>query len=207
MEKKYYNVYYSNVNVEGEPKTTVKECLISDFNGYIIKDYKKELCIQKKKVQTFFGEKTINEKYYVTEPNEKMLTYVEEIDGRYYDIITGIEAIPEIEVYDWEFVQKVGNDYDYHGKKMSKDVVESKKLKICGMRKSSTIELYNFLKNLTSKDIESYRQRMTQALSNIDKVQAQRMSKVSNKASEQKEREEFVRNFIENNGFGKTRTR
>jgi len=48
---------------------------------------------------------------------------------------------------------------------------------------------------------------MIQALNNIDKVQEQRMLKVSQEANKRKEQEDYVRNFIENNGFGRNRRR
>ena len=57
------------------------------------------------------------------------------------------------------------------------------------------------------KDIEMYHQRMKQALANIPKVQAQRMSKVSQTANEKRAKEDFVSNFRENYGFGRNRTR
>ena len=48
---------------------------------------------------------------------------------------------------------------------------------------------------------------MKQALANIPKVQVQRMSKVSQKANEQKAQEDYISKFRENNGFGRYRTR
>ena len=90
---------------------------------------------------------------------------------------------------------------------MNKDLVESKKLKFGEMQEATIEEMYKFLKNLTDRDIELYHQRMMQALNNIDKVQEQRMSKVSQEANKRKEQEDYVRNFIENNGFGRNRRR
>ena len=45
------------------------------------------------------------------------------------------------------------------------------------------------------------------ALDNMDKVQAQRMSEISQKANEQKVQEDYISKFRENNGFGRSRTR
>lgn len=207
MEKKYYNVYYSNVNVEGEPKITIYKNSGYEHYGYIVKEYKKEIRYREKQVETFWRTKTINEKYTVIVAKEEFSTYVEEVDGKYYDIVTGIEAIPEVNVYDWKYVEKKGNDYEYDGKKMNKTMVESKKIKFDVMRKSSAEEIYKFLKGLTNKDVELYHQRMMQALNNIDKVQLQRMSKISQKANEQKVQEDYISKFRENNGFGRSRTR
>ena len=90
---------------------------------------------------------------------------------------------------------------------MNKVMVESKKIKFYGMRKSSAEEIYKFLKRLTGKDVELYRQRMMQALANMDKVQAQRMSEISQKANEQKVQEDYISKFRENNGFERNRRR
>lgn len=136
------------------------------------------------------------------------MTYVEEIDGKYYDIITGTEAISEIpKIYGWKYVQKIGDEYYDGNKKLNKDLVESKKLKFDEMKEATIEEMYKFLKDLTDRDIELYHQRMMQALNNIDKVQEQRMLKVSQEANKRKEQEDYVRNFIENNGFGRNRRR
>ena len=86
-------------------------------------------------------------------------------------------------------------------------VVNGKKIKFYGMRKSSAEEIYKFLKRLTGKDVELYRQRMMQALANMDKVQAQRMSEISQKANEQKVQEDYISKFRENNGFERNRRR
>ena len=164
-----------------------------------------------KKVKGFWGTKTINEEYFVTVGYDELMTYVEEIDGKYYDIITGTEAISEIseisKFYSWKYVQKIGDEYYSGNEKLNKDLVESKKLKFCEMKEATIEEMYKFLKSLTDRDIELYHQRMIQALNNIDKVQKQRMSKVSQEANKRKEQEDYVRNFIENNGFGRNRTR
>ena len=104
-------------------------------------------------------------------------------------------------------VQKIGDEYYDGNKKLNKDLVESKKLKFDEMKEATIEEMYKFLKNLTDRDIELYHQRMIQALNNIDKVQEQRMLKVSQEANKRKEQEDYVRNFIENNGFGRNRRR
>lgn len=213
MEKKFYNVYYSNVNVEGELR--VSDLSITSDNdfgsGYFIKEFEQESRYREKEVKGFWGTKTINEEYFVTVGSGELKTYVEEIDGKYYDIITGTEAISEIsevpEIYRWKDVEKIGDEYYYDNEKLNKDLVESKKLKFCEKKGATIEEMYKFLKSLTDRDIELYHQRMMQALNNIDKVQKQRMSKVSQEANKRKEQEDYVRNFIENNGFGRNRTR
>ena len=48
---------------------------------------------------------------------------------------------------------------------------------------------------------------MMQELANIDKVQAQRMSEISQKANEQKVQEDYISKFRENNGFERNRRR
>lgn len=211
MERKFYNVYYSNVNVEGELKVSKMNTTYSDndfIDGYFVKEFKQEPRYRKKEVKGFWGTKTINEEYFVTVGSGKLMTYVEEIDGKYYDIITGTEAISEISnFYIWEYVQKIGDECYSGNEKLNKDLVESKKLKFCQMKKATIEEMYKFLKSLTDRDIELYHQRMMQALNNINKVQKQRMSKVSQEANKRKEQEDYVRNFIENNGFGRNRTR
>lgn len=211
MERKFYNVYYSNVNVEGELKVSTKSTGYSDNRfeaGYFVKEFKQESRYRKKEVKGFWGTKTINEEYFVTVGSGWLMTYVEEIDGKYYDIITGTEAISEIpKIYGWKYVQKIGDEYYDGNKKLNKDLVESKKLKFDEMKEATIEEMYKFLKNLTDRDIELYHQRMIQALNNIDKVQEQRMLKVSQEANKRKEQEDYVRNFIENNGFGRNRRR
>lgn len=214
MERKFYTVYYSNVNVEGELEVSKKDTTCDhDFkNGYFVKEFKQEPRYRKKEVKGFWGTKTINEEYFVTVGSGELKTYVEEIDGKYYDIITGTEAISEISesyyLYNWKDVQKIGDEYYYYdNEKLNKDLVESKKLKFCEKTGATIEEMYKFLKSLTDRDIELYHQRMMQALNNIDKVQKQRMSKVSQEANKRKEQEDYVRNFIENNGFGRNRTR
>lgn len=213
MEKKFYNVYYSNVNVEGELKVSKMDTTCdNDFkSGYFVKEFKQEPRYREKKVKGFWGTKTINEEYFVTVGSGYLDTYVEEIDGKYYDIITGAEAISEIseisDFYNWKDVEKIGDEYYYGNKKLNKDLVESKKLKFCEKKGATIEEMYKFLKSLTDRDFDLYYQRMMQALNNIDKVQKQRMSKVSQEANKRKEQEDYVRNFIENNGFGRNRTR
>ncbi len=207
MERKFYTVYYSNVNVEGELRVS-EEYVYYEFSfGYFVKEFKQESRYREKEVKGFWGTKTINEEYFVTVGSGELKTYVEEIDGKYYDIITGTEAISE-SYYNWEYVQKIGDEYYYYdNEKLNKDLVESKKLKFCEKRGATIEQMYEFLKSLTDRDIELYHQRMMQALNNIDKVQKQRMSKVSQEANKRKEQEDYVRNFIENNGFGRNRTR
>lgn len=211
MEKKFYTVYYSNVNVEGELRVSEKYVYYEFLYGYFVKEFKQESRYREKEVKGFWGTKTINEEYFVTVGSGELETYVEEIDGKYYDIITGTEAISEIsevpEIYRWKDVEKIGDEYYYGNKKLNKDLVESKKLKFCEKRGATIEQMYEFLKSLTDRDIELYHQRMMQALNNIDKVQKQRMSKVSQEANKRKEQEDYVRNFIENNGFGRNRTR
>lgn len=55
MEKKYYNVYYSNVNVEGEPKLSVgSDCGYEPY-GYIVKENKKRDSLSKKASENILG--------------------------------------------------------------------------------------------------------------------------------------------------------
>lgn len=216
MEKKYYYVHYSNVNVEGELELSKYYYLpkwyfmYTSHGGYyvacFVKEYKQEARYREKEISDRRGTKKIKEEYFVTVGSGELTTYVEEVDGKYYDIITGIEAIQEEDV-DWPFVEKKGEKYYYKGNELDKNNVESKELKFIPMECVSVEKVYNFLKNLTDKDIELYNQRMKQALANIPKVQVQRMSKVSQKANEQKAQEDYISKFRENNGFGRYRTR
>lgn len=216
MGKNYYYVHYSNVNVEGElelskyyylPKSYF---MYTSYGGYyvacFVKEYKQEARYREKEISDRRGTKKIKEEYFVTVGSGELTTYVEEVDGKYYDIITGIEAIQE-ENINWPFVEKKGEKYYYKGNELDKNNVESKELKFTYMECVSVEKVYNFLKNLTDKDIELYNQRMKQALANIPKVQVQRMSKVSQKANEQKAQEDYISKFRENNGFGRNRTR
>ncbi len=216
MGKNYYYVHYSNVNVKGElelskyyylPKSYF---MYTSYGGYyvacFVKEYKQEARYREKEISDRRGTKKIKEEYFVTVGSGELTTYVEEVDGKYYDVITGIEAIQEEDV-DWPFVEKKGEKYYYKGNELDKNNVESKELKFIPMECVSVEKVYNFLKNLTDKDIELYNQRMKQALANIPKVQVQRMSKVSQKANEQKAQEDYISKFRENNGFGRYRTR
>ncbi len=207
MEKKYYNVYYSNVNLEGEPELAVKEYLEYEINSYIVKEYKKEFRYRKKEVHGLWGVKTKEEKYVALVAKEKFRTYVEEVDGKYYDIITGIEVIPEIEVYDWTKVEIREENYQYYDKKLPKDNVESKSIKFTTKNKATSLQVYRFLTSLSSWDIKLYCQKMEQARINAEKVQEKRMSMLLQKANDQKMHENYISSFRENNGIGKTRTR
>ncbi len=205
--RKFYNVYYSNVNVEGEHELSTYNYNYDGFSGAcFIKEFKQEVRYREKEVRNFWGTKKVKEEYFATVGYGGLTTYVEEVDGKYYDIITGIEVIPE-EYIDWPFVEKKGERYYYKGNELDKNNVESQELKFEGKKSISVEEIYKFLKNLTDKDIELYNQRMKQALANIPKVQEQRMSKVSQKANEQRAIEDYVNNFIENKGYGRNRTR
>lgn len=206
MERKFYTVYYSNVNVEGEHELSGYYYYYGLDIGYFIKEFKQEVRYREKEVRNFWGTKKVKEEYFVTVGSGKLKTYVEEVDGKYYDIITGIETIPE-EYIDWPFVEKKGERYYYKGNELDKNNVESQELKFKGKKSISVEEIYKILKNLTDEDIELYNQRMKQALANIPKVQEQRMSKVSQKANEQRAIEDYVNNFIENKGYGRNRTR
>ena len=206
--RKFYNVYYSNVNVEGEHELSTYNYNYGVSGACFIKEFKQEVRYREKEVRNFWGTKKVKEEYFATVGYGGLTTYVEEVDGKYYDIITGIEAIKEEDIC-WPFVEKKGEKYYYEGNELDKNNVESKGLKFDCEKyaRASDEELYNFLKNLTDKDIELYNQRMKQALANIPKVQEQRMSKVSQKANEQRAIEDYVNNFIENKGYGKNRTR
>lgn len=206
MERKFYTVYYSNVNVEGEHELSGYYYYYGLDIGYFIKEFKQEVRYREKEVRNFWGTKKVKEEYFVTVGSGELKTYVEEVDGKYYDIITGIETIPE-EYIDWPFVEKKGERYYYKGNELDKNNVESQELKFKGKKSISVEEIYKILKNLTDEDIELYNQRMKQALANIPKVQEQRMSKVSQKANEQRAIEDYVNNFIENKGYGRNRTR
>lgn len=212
MERKFYNVYYSNVNVEGNVVSgydthQYSNCIVK---GYFFKGYKQEARYRDKEVSGRWGTKKIKEEYFVTVGSGELITYVEEVDGKYYDIITGIETIPE-EYIDWPSVEKKGERYYYKGNELDKNNVESKALKFKTIRSRaaslSLAEVYNFLKNLTDEDIELYCQRMKQALANIPKVQEQRMSIILRSSNEKRAQEDFVNNFRENYGFGRNRTR
>lgn len=206
--RKFYNVYYSNVNVEGEHELSTYSYNYGFSGACFIKEFKQEVRYREKEVRNFWGTKKVKEEYFATVGYGGLTTYVEEVDGKYYDIITGIEAIKEEDIC-WPFVEKKGEKYYYEGNELDKNNVESKGLKFDCEKyaRASDEELYNFLKNLTDKDIELYNQRMKQALANIPKVQEQRMSKVSQKANEQRAIEDYVNNFIENKGYGRNRTR
>lgn len=212
MERKFYNVYYSNVNVEGN--------VVSDYMGYqydqhsirygyFFKGYKQEVRYRDKEVNGRWGTKKVKEEYFVTVGYGELKTYVEEVDGKYYDIITGIEAIKEEDIC-WSSVEKKGGKYYYCSKELDKDNVESKALKFRAtyyVPPRPLAEVYNFLKNLTDEDIELYCQRMKQALANIPKVQERRMSTILRSSNEKRAQEDFVSNFRENYGFGRNRTR
>ena len=168
MGKNYYYVHYSNVNVKGElelskyyylPKSYF---MYTSYGGYyvacFVKEYKQEARYREKEISDRRGTKKIKEEYFVTVGSGELTTYVEEVDGKYYDVITGIEAIQEEDV-DWPFVEKKGEKYYYKGNELDKNNVESKELKFIPMECVSVEKVYNFLKNLTDKDIELYNQR------------------------------------------------
>ena len=102
MGKKFYNVFYSNVNVEGNDEGNVVSGYESYrysnriWRGYFFKGYKQEARYRDKEVSGRWGTKKIKEEYFVTVGYGELTTYVEEVDGKYYDIITGTEAIPEV---------------------------------------------------------------------------------------------------------------
>lgn len=221
MEKKFYNVFYSNVNVEGNDEGNVVSGYESYrysnriWRGYFFKGYKQEARYRDKEVSGRWGTKKIKEEYFVTVGYGELTTYVEEVDGKYYDIITGTEAIPEVYteaipggfVY-WPSFEKKDGKYYNHGKEVDKDNVESKVLKFKATPYNASLgEVYSFLKNLTDEDIELYCQRMKQALANIPKVQERRMSIILGSSNKKREQEDFVSNFRENYGFGRNRTR
>lgn len=207
MKKKYCNIRYSNVNIDGELK--VSGFIIhgtGKTEGYLVKEYKREKRYREREVKGLWGPKMIAENYTTIVATGKFLTYVEEVEGKYYDVITGIEVIPEKYV-DWSQVEKIDDKYYYKNEELNKDNVESKKLKFVSKHYVSIKEVYDFLKGLTNEDVELYCQRMEQAIANIDKVQEQRMSKLLYPVNEQKVQEDFVSNFRENYGFRRNRTR
>lgn len=222
MEKKFYNVYYSNVNVEGNDEGNVVSGYVTHqysnniLHGYFFKGYKQEARYRDKEVSGRWGTRKIKEEYFVTVGYGELTTYVEEVDGKYYDIITGTEAIPEVypeaipeRFIDWSSFEKKDGKYYYHGKEVDKDNVESKVLKFkkATYFEASLADVYSFLKNLTDEDIELYCQRMKQALANIPKVQERRMSIILGSSNKTRKQEDFVSNFREKYGFGRNRTR
>ena len=157
MEKKFYNVYYSNVNVEGNDEENVvsgyktHQYDWSMLYAYFVKEYKQEARYREKEISDRRGTKKIREEYFVTVGSGELKTYVEEIDGKYYDIITGIEVVPEVAVSHWGNVRNVNGKYYYNYEELNRDNVESEKIKFSHKSQVEVSTVYEFLKKLMIK--------------------------------------------------------
>ena len=147
MERKFYNVCYSNVNIEGEPDIAINYYSHYDNSGWgsLVKEYKEEIHYWERNI------KSIKEKYIVKTVQSKIDTYGEEIDGKYYDIITGIEVVPEVAVSHWGNVRNVNGKYYYNYEELNRDNVESEKIKFSHKSQVEVSTVYEFLKKLMIK--------------------------------------------------------
>ena len=83
--KKYFTVYYNNGDGCGVEFSSEYHNYIT--NNYMITEYGTEVYYEDKKIEKFFGTKIIKERKERKVVKKQFSTYVEEINGKYYDTI------------------------------------------------------------------------------------------------------------------------
>ena len=200
MEKKYYNVGYINGDGDQEEGVTFWtqhfEYLVY---YYMVANYETEVYYEKKKIQKFIGQKEITERKERRVIGSKFLNYVEEVDGKYYDIVTGIE----VSKYCWMGYGKE-SILEYFlslGTNISDKLMEglrNGRLWFENAKEVSVGEVYGFLKAITeSNSIELYYKKFYEAVENAKKNSDEILMKVLESKNRQVIQEEYVNNFRE----------
>ena len=211
MEKKYYNVRY--VNGDSDQKEGVafytKYFEYSRYH-YMVAGYDTEVYYENKKIEKLFGTKEIKERKERRVVGEIFITYVEEVDGKYYDVVTGIEVVKS---NFFSYKENI-SDYaqSYNAGLDDKFIAELKKgmlwFSATGIQEVNVGSVYNFLKAITeSNRIELYYKKFYEALENAKKFNNEMLAKISETKNKQVMQEEYISKFRENNGFGRNRTR
>ncbi len=212
--KKFFTVYYNNG--DGCGVDFLREYHNYITNNYMITEYGAEVYYEDKKIEKFFGTKIIKERKERKVVKKQFPTYVEEVNGKYYDIVTGKEVYKSKERSTKEILdcslEKRNGEYYFsggHGVKVNKEDVENDKLNFSqyDIKTVSVQSVYNFLKGLTESDIEIYHEKFATAEKNAKKLHQEIMMKILQTTDKEIAQEDYISKFRENNGFGRNRTR
>lgn len=212
--KKFFTVYYKNGDGCGVEFLSEYHDYIT--NNYMITEYGTEVYYEDKKIEKIFSTKIIKERKERKVVKKQFPTYVEEVNGKYYDIVTGKEVYKSKERMTKEILncslEKRNGEYYFsggHGVKVNKEDVENDKLNFSqyDIKTVSVQSVYNFLKGLTESDIEIYHEKFATAEKNAKKLHQEIMMKILQTTDKEIAQEDYISKFRENNGFGRNRTR
>lgn len=212
--KKFFTVYYNNGDGCGVEFLSEYHDYIT--NNYMITEYGTEVYYEDKKIEKIFSTKIIKERKERKVVKKQFPTYVEEVNGKYYDIVTGKEVYKSKERMTKEILncslEKRNGEYYFsggHGVKVNKEDVENDKLNFSqyDIKTVSVQSVYNFLKGLTESDIEIYHEKFATAEKNAKKLHQEIMMKILQTTDKEIAQEDYISKFRENNGFGRNRTR
>lgn len=212
--KKFFTVYYNNGDGCGVEFSSEYHNYIT--NNYMITEYGTEVYYEDKKIEKFFGTKIIKERKERKVVKKQFPTYVEEVNGKYYDVVTGKEVYKSKDRNMKEIlkclIEKRNGEYYFsccQGAKVNKEDVENDKLSFYYFETQavSVESVYNFLKGLTESDIEIYHEKFATAEKNAKKMHQEMMMKILQTTDKEIAQEDYISKFRENNGFGRSRTR
>ena len=200
MDRKYYYAFYSyGVNVEGEP-AILNIMTVSSYptviRSYLVKDYKNEKYNVSEITKGLFGKKIEKkiEKAKVV-PESYFPLFVEEIDGKYYDIITGTEVICIGNFSDVPF------DTRYVKFDVDSEILKTGKIVAYMTEKAPEPKVYDFVKDLTEDDIKLYIQRYNKLEEASREFSARLLKAKMEEEEKQRTQKEFMDKFSEKYGY------
>ena len=206
MDKKYYSVKYGEDLNIGELKIIGTACRgqYEPSVSKLVRNYKDEFYDGLDFV--FFGliEKSVRCVKQV--PADYFELYVEEVDGKYYDIITGEEVtrVNEIVVDYRKYYPENIKDYEEMDSDYNMNILKSGKL-AAEMFPVEEREVYDFVRTLAKSDIELYIQRFKTLQENAKKLGDQRLEDIAKhyeeKNREQMEQRKFMDEFSKEYGY------
>lgn len=203
MDKKYYRVRYSEDLNIGELKIIGTACRgqYEPSVSMLVRSYKNELYDGIEFV--FFGLIERNAKFIKQVPADYFYLYVEEVDGKYYDIITGEEVtrVNEIVVDYRKYYPENIKDYEEMNSDYNMNILKSGKL-AAEMFPVEEREVYDFVRTLAKSDIELYIQRFKTLQENAKKLSAKRLEMIYKRFEDEIKAEEDQRKFMDE--FNKT---
>ena len=206
MDKKYYSVKYSEDLNIGELKIigTAWRGQYEPSVSKLVRNYKDELYDGIEFV--FFGLIERNAKFIRQVPADYFYLYVEEVDGKYYDIITGEEVtrVNEIVTSSRKYYPENIKDYEEMHSDYNMNILKSGGL-AAEMFPVEEREVYDFVRTLAKSDIELYIQRFKTLQENAKKLGDQRLEDITKhyeeKNREQMEQRKFMDDFSKEYGY------
>ena len=206
MDKKYYRVRYSDRLNMGEK--ILGERFISSIGNVstLVREYELgyEIYYEKEKVRGLFGgteEKNVKKKRRI--PRSYFDLYVEEIDGKYYDIITGEEVIrvENLGIPNGCLLKKI-EDFETLNSDLNLNLLKSGKLAVSIFKPADERDVYHSFKGLSETEINVYFLRFKTLQENAKKLSAKRLEMIYKGFEYEIKAEEDQRKFMDE--FNKT---